>query len=318
MMLSNPEQGSLLAAEKGLISPEQAERVKTVLDRMQEAADQAASAKGEVDVAKKNRTETSKAIAEEMANIDLTYDRDVKAAAAKETAANKRLSAEERAVAKREQDAMDAVNQARMKQKYDNLSTSGKLADVENRLKTAREEVSFAESGGDKMGAASAAMRVISLENERNSLKDQIDESRSDARSAVAKYRHGKMSDEERLTHHERGVSEVRERLASAQDPMERSSLVKQLVEQMSAVDGIKSKIDSKKDGGDIVGTHKEAIQDIRNQRATTAMDTQSVFQHMYDVKAGKNPDELVAENTKKIEEHMASIAKVMEGAGNP
>lgn len=172
-------------------------------------------------------------------------------------------------------------------------------------------------------------------EKEAELRREQEAKARDRVAAAAASDRFDRMSDPQKAKHLAGEVQDIQSALrlnqkaiASEEDPEKRTSLVVrqgQLAEELAAKrkegrsvlgriekqQSAEAKVQSSRD--EQVSAHKNTIEDIRARRSETAMDTQSVFKHMYDVKAGQSPDEQVARNTADIKEHMAAIANLLQ-----
>ncbi|HMO52304.1 MAG TPA: hypothetical protein PKE26_11890 [Kiritimatiellia bacterium] len=177
--------------------------------------------------------------------------------------------------------------------------------------------------------------RLAAVEKERGR---RVNQAKDRAASAVAADRYDRMSDTDKADHLRGQANETQSALAinakaiaAEADPEKKAGLQirqGQLIEELAATmkegRSITGRIEKEKERegketkrrDDAISEHKKDIEEIRASRATTAMDTSQVFQHMYDVRGGKNPDEMVAANTKKIEEHNAAIRKLLESVG--
>ncbi len=174
-------------------------------------------------------------------------------------------------------------------------------------------------------------------EAEEKARADRVRSARDRASDTVNADRYNQMADPQKATHMRDQVQEIQAALRINQkaignetDPDKRADLQirqGQLVEELVAArqegrsvvgriekdDADKANSASKRQ--EQIAEHQEAIEGIRNQRSTTAVDTLGVFEHMRSVKAGQNPDERIAEATRKMEEHTAAIAKIMQEA---
>lgn len=167
--------------------------------------------------------------------------------------------------------------------------------------------------------------------------KASVDAARDAASRALESDRYELMTDEEKAEHLRGQVKETRsaiginaKAIAVENDPekkaalqVQQGKLVQDLVSQRSEGRSVTQRIDGDRekqqkdaaDRRDSISQHQAAIESIRQSRHETGLDTRQAFNHLYAVKGGKNPDEKVADNTSKMAEHLAAIAKLMEGA---
>lgn len=172
----------------------------------------------------------------------------------------------------------------------------------------------FDEKGtlGDRAAAEKALIAKEAAAEQARAEKSAVDS----ANAALENERFGKLTDPQKLDELNKKVESTGKAAAAETDVVKKGQLIEELVQARGQRDSVAAGIEKDKAGrAEKIADHQEAIDDIRSARSTTAMDTQSVFQHMYDVKAGRSPDEEVAENTKAIKDHMEAVAKIMKEA---
>jgi hypothetical protein len=137
-------------------------------------------------------------------------------------------------------------------------------------------------------------------------------EARRKAREAVADYRYDHMSDAEKREVMGKKIAGTQKELAGAKDDVTRGSLVERLVRERRELGSVNDRIKKRNED---VSEHRSEIEKIRASRSVQSLDTSQVFQHMYAVKAGLNPDEQVAKNTADIAENIKSIQELLKEA---
>lgn len=135
------------------------------------------------------------------------------------------------------------------------------------------------------------------------------------ARRDIAQYNYDKLGEEEQLGVVDRAIERTRKALGRDDlTDIDRAGLQSRLVEQMRERDRVKGGIESRDGAAEAqvsrLQSNIEALVASRHERDVGIRD---VFQHMYDVKGGKNPDEIAAQNSILIEQHTKQIAELLE-----
>lgn len=170
-----------------------------------------------------------------------------------------------------------------------------------------------------------ALMREENAERERakaeGKLKQEaIDQAQSSASQAERRYNFDQLGNEKQLEIVEKAIDRTREKIAGSSGEAQAAHRM-DLVDQLRERDRISGRIDRDaerdeahhdrvKGGVSRLQSNIEALMSSRHERDVGLRD---VFHHMADVKAGRNPDEIAAQNSILIEQHTKQIAELLK-----